>query len=77
MIWTEWDKLTEVVVGDVYDDISNLDVNDNEFKEGMHRILEETREDLNKLSKLIESFNVKVYRPKQLKFRPEQTRVFN
>jgi len=77
MIWTEWDKLTEIIVGDVYDDISSLDVNDNEFKEGMHRILEETREDLNKLSELIKSFNVRVYRPKQLKFRPEQTRVFN
>lgn len=77
MIWTEWDKLTEIIVGDVYDDISKFPIDDNEFKEGMHRILEETREDLNRLAKLIESFNVKVHRPKMLEFRPEQTRVFN
>lgn len=77
MIWTEWDKLTEIIVGDVYDDISSFSLGDNEFKEGMHRILEETREDLNQLATLISSFNVKVHRPKAINFKSEQTKTFD
>lgn len=82
MIWTEWDKLQEIIVGDVYDPKDFLEhaksvgQSDNEFLEGMHRILEESREDLQKLSTVLQSYGVTVHRPKKLKPRLEQSRMW-
>jgi len=82
MIWTEWDKLTEIVVGDVYSPESFADYakdmpwSDNEFIDGMCKIFQETREDLNALANLLKSYGVKVHRPKNLPFRKEQTRMW-
>ena len=83
MIWTEWDPLKEMIVGRVYDpqDFDNYannspNFNDNEFREGMWKILEETEEDYKRLTSLLESLDVKVYRPKNLKIRNEQSRMW-
>jgi len=58
--WTEWDPLEEVIVGDCY---STVDGVESRQKDALNQILEETKEDLNGLVKLLESFNVKVHRP--------------
>lgn len=82
MIWTEWDKLQEIIVGDVYDPeqfaryAKDLQWVDNEFIDGMCKIFSETREDLNTLSNILSSYGVKVHRPKQLKVSLEQTRMW-
>lgn len=82
MIWTEWDKLTEVIVGRAYDpnqfanEATNLDWADNEFIDGMSRIFSETNEDLDKLSNIFSSNGIKVHRPKNLPFKVEQTRMW-
>jgi glycine amidinotransferase/scyllo-inosamine-4-phosphate amidinotransferase 1 len=74
MIYTEWDKLKEVIVGSSYDINSLNQFNDTEFVDGMSKILNETEEDFQKLSNIFESFDVKVYRPKKLPLEKEQTR---
>lgn len=74
MIWTEWDKLTEVIVGSTYDVNSLSQFDDNEFVDGMSKILEETEEDFKKLSNIFTSAGVKVHRPKNLEMNSEQTR---
>ena len=40
MIWTEWDKLTEVIVGSTYDANSFNEYDDTEFVDGLSKILE-------------------------------------
>ena len=77
MIWSEWDKLTEVVVGSTYDIQSLVHFNDNEFVDGMAKILEETEEDFSKLAGIFKDHNVKVHRPKQLPLLKENTRTWN
>ena len=83
MIYTEWDKLTEMIVGQVYDPNTfhkasdNIEwMRDSEFRDGMFQVLEETNSDLNKLQKLLESFGVKVHRPKNLPLKYESTRMW-
>ncbi len=52
MIWTEWDKLTEVIVGRVYDpnqfaiEATNIEWVDDKFIDGLSKIFDETNEDL-------------------------------
>lgn len=75
MIYTEWDKLEEVIVGKTYlPDVLNGKFHDNEFIDGMSKILEETEEDFLKLVSIFESAGVKVYRPKDLPLQLEATR---
>ena len=74
MIWTEWDKLTEVIVGSTYDANSFNEYDDTEFVDGLSKILEETEEDFKSLSKIFESAGVKVHRPKQVQLSSEKTR---
>ena len=76
MIWTEWDKLTEVIVGSTYDVDSLVHFDDNEFVDGLSKILEETEEDFKKLSNIFTSAGAKVHRPKQLPLSPEKTRYW-
>ncbi|MBG11352.1 MAG: hypothetical protein CMD92_09365, partial [Gammaproteobacteria bacterium] len=66
MIWTEWDKLTEIIVGSTYDTKSLEQFDDAQFVDSMSKILEETEQDFKKLSNTFESSGVKVYRPKNI-----------
>ncbi len=84
MIYTEWDPLKEIIVGQVYNSKDFLKVSDNiewlhdnQFREGMAQILEETNADLLRLQRLLESYNVKVHRPKNLSLAEEKTRMWN
>jgi N-dimethylarginine dimethylaminohydrolase len=76
MIYTEWDKLEEVIVGKAY----NIDVlkqfDDQEFVDGLGKILEETEEDFQKLSNLFKSADVKVHRPRDFPLIAEQHRTW-
>lgn len=82
MIWTEWDKLKEIIVGNVYDPndfveyAKDLEWADNEFVDGMCKIFQETRDDLNHLTNILRSYGVKVHRPKNLKLTREQSRMW-
>lgn len=64
MIWTNWDPLKEVIVGDCYDpswtDNPQLKI-----------ILEETKEDLQNLADYLAKLNVKVHRPTVTNFQKE------
>ncbi len=77
MIWTEWDKLKEVIVGSTYDLDSLNQFNDNEFVDGMGKILEETEQDFSKLARIFEQYGVEVHRPKKLPLLKENTRTWN
>ena len=74
MIWTEWDKLTEIIVGSTYDTKSLEQFDDSQFVDSMSKILEETEQDFKKLSNTFESSGVKVYRPKNIPLQSESTR---
>ena len=77
MIYTEWDKLEEVIVGKTYlPEVLIGKYHDNEFIDGMSKILEETEEDFLKLVSIFESAGVKVYRPKDLPLQLETTRTW-
>lgn len=83
MIWTEWDKLTEVIVGRVYDpnqfavEAFNSDWMGNEFVDGLSRIFRETNEDLDKLASIFSDKSITVHRPKNLKYKQETTRMWD
>ena len=59
-VWTEWDRLTKVVVGDTTTDFKTDDDKINNY---LARILTETKEDFENLASLLKSFDIKVYRP--------------
>lgn len=69
MIYTEFDKLEEVIVGDCYDpgDLDNF-LQDGSVA-GFNQILEETKEDFEKLSDFLKQGGVKVHRPNVLKYK--------
>jgi len=64
MIFTEYDPLQEVIVGDIYQpsDVSAFFVDKN--PQGFYQILEETKQDLDNLAKFLHQGNIKVHRPK-------------
>lgn len=62
-IWTNWDPLEEVIVGDCYKPTTFDNFIPTELQDQFNKILEETKEDLDNLAKLLESMNVKVHRP--------------
>ena len=68
MIYTEFDPLQEVIVGDSYSpgDIDHLLPKRSLI--GFNKILEETKEDLENLSTQLKNLGVKVHRPKVYKF---------
>lgn len=72
--WTEWDPLEEVIVGDCY---SMIDGVHGKQKNAVEQILEETKEDLNGLIKLLESFSVTVHRPEIKHFKDIQFEDFS
>lgn len=74
MIWTEWDKLTEIIVGSTYDIDSFKDNDDSEFVDSLSKILEETEQDFRSLSNVFASAGVKVHRPNKMSLSSEKTR---
>lgn len=62
-IWTNWDPLKEVIVGNCHSDIPSSWNIAGDSKKLLGQILKETKEDLDNLSVLLESLNVKVHRP--------------
>jgi N-dimethylarginine dimethylaminohydrolase len=68
MIYTEFDTLQEVIVGDCY---APGDVDSFLPKESIssfNKILEETKQDLNNLTDFLKKSNIKVHRPEVQKF---------
>ena len=63
-VWTDWDPLEEVIVGDCYAP-GDLDwCIPTEYLNAFNRILFETKEDLDLLATLLTNLQVKVHRPK-------------
>ena len=63
-VWTEWDPLEEIIVGDCY---KPGDLNwsvDSAVQDSLNQILVETKQDLDALSTLLQTLGVKVHRPK-------------
>jgi len=60
MIWTEWDSLKTVIVGNVG---SKFNLGSNKVNSYVNQILEETKEDLDNLSNFLINGGVEVLRP--------------
>lgn len=74
MIYTEWDRLEEIIVGRTYDAGCLSEFDDNELVDGMSKILDETEQDFQALTKTFEDHGVKVHRPKPPVLGSEHTR---
>lgn len=68
-IWTEWDPLQSIVVGDCPTECNFVDIVDEHSKKLLDKILRETKEDLDHLSETLKKLGVKVYRPKLLRYK--------
>jgi len=77
-IWTNWDPLEEVIVGDNYGP-GELDwAVASEIKDSVNEILKETKDDLNHLADLLVSLGVKVHRPKVVPYQqPVDLTIFS
>lgn len=69
MIYTEFDPLEEVIVGDIYAPGDLDKFLPSKSLDGFNKILEETKQDLDNLSQFIQSGGIKVYRPKVYNFK--------
>lgn len=69
MIYTEFDPLQEVIVGDCYapGDVDNF--LPKKSISNFNKILEETKQDLNNLTDFLKKSNIKVHRPEVQKFK--------
>lgn len=67
-IWTEWDPLEEVIVGDCHQKCPDEWLIPDNSRELLDVIFRETKEDLDNLAKCLEKLDVKVYRPNVLTF---------
>ena len=75
-IWTNWDPLEEVIVGNCYTSMPehwNLDI---ETRTLLNTILKETKEDLDNLETLLVNLGVIVHRPVPNQF-PEEVKLLN
>ena len=63
-IWNKWDPLKVVVLGDTYQPEFYDGIKDNNVKDVLLRICEETLEDLEYYEKVLKDFGCKVLRPK-------------
>lgn len=68
MIYTEFDPLQEVIVGDSYEASDLINLLHKRNLNGFDKILEETKEDLDNLSSLLQSHGVIVHRPDVYRF---------
>ena len=67
-VWTDWDPLEEIIVGDCYAP-GDLDwFIKPELHHAFNSILEETKQDLDNLSALLQSLNVTVHRPRVYRY---------
>lgn len=64
MIYTNWDPLKTVIVGNCYTEVPASWKLAGEARLLLNQILKETKEDLDTLDSLLSSLGVKVYRPK-------------
>ena len=63
-VWTDWDPLEEVIVGDCYAP-GDLDwFIESELQHSFNTVLAETKQDLNNLAQLLQGMGVQVHRPK-------------
>lgn len=67
-IWTNWDPLEEVIVGDSYLPGDMDWALDSEVKDPFNQILKETKEDLDNLASVLKGLGVIVHRPTVAKF---------
>jgi len=63
-IWNKWDPLKVVVLGDTYKPEFYNGIKDNNVRDVLLRICEETLEDLEYFEKVLKDFGCKVLRPK-------------
>lgn len=62
-VWTNWDPLEEIIVGDCYAP-GTLDwFIESELQDSFNTVLAETKQDLNELSVLLQQLGVQVHRP--------------
>lgn len=66
-IFTNWDPLESVIVGNCDSQVSSNWVLDSDTKQQFNRLLAETKEDLDDLASVLEKLGVKVYRPNLIK----------
>ena len=67
-IWTEWDKLTDVIVGDCHSPGSfDRLLPPGKTTDNFNLILEETKEDLISLTDKLKSYGCRVRRPDTIK----------
>jgi hypothetical protein len=62
-IWTNWDPLEEVIVGNCYASVPKEWELSGKARIMLDQILKETKEDLDNLEKILQGLKVKVYRP--------------
>lgn len=70
-IWTNWDPLEEVIVGNCNTEIPTDWNIEPEARPLINQILQETKEDLDNLAEILEGLNVTVHRPVPNRF-PER-----
>jgi glycine amidinotransferase len=73
MIYTEWGRLKEVIVGKVYDPSMVEFMENGNYKNMLQQVLHETEEDFQKLIKIFKDFNVIVHRPNNVNLKTIQT----
>jgi hypothetical protein len=62
-VWTDWDPLEEIIVGDCYAP-GTLDwFIESELQDSFNTVLAETKQDLNELAVLLQQLGVQVHRP--------------
>lgn len=77
MIWTNWDPLEEVIVGNC---TTSSNVADSKVKSLLDLILTETKEDLDNLAEYLTKMGIKVHRPKIVDFKETdfaEFKIFN
>jgi hypothetical protein len=67
-VWTDWDPLEEVIVGNCYAP-GELDWSvDPALQQSFNTVLAETKQDLDNLAQLLQALGVQVHRPKTHKY---------
>jgi hypothetical protein len=67
-VWTNWDPLEEVIVGDCYAPGALDWFIEPKLQESFNAILAETKQDLDNLAQLLQNLGVQVYRPRVYRY---------
>lgn len=67
-VWTDWDPLEEIIVGDIPPPSYFARFLDDEVMSSLEVVIRETKEDLDRMDKMLTDLGVKVYRPNILDF---------